>query len=286
MLHSVWESIWVFAGEQVSFRPITIDTCLCVHKIMRIMRWGNGTVSDPEVIDVERADDQWCSTDGALVDLAEVLSFEPGGALRITLDAAEASAWQVVAALPLDADYREVHDREVPTGDALFDDLDREFNAPVVINGVPWTLVVAEFGDSGPRRLNWVPAKADGTWMDESVPASRRVIAQTAAIEEGSRTSGWFRWGVEELDDEAVCFIADLDEEGTFYDVAMRGGKSDVDLVEELGERIDWSPAAAALAAAAEGDGEFDGYANELNEDDSDSCLVRAWVTESARRSQ
>ena len=156
----------------------------------------------------------------------------------------------------------------------------------VVINGVPWTLVVAEFSYSGRRRLNWVPARVEGTWEDEAVPATRRVIAQTAAIEEGSRTSGWFRWGVVELDDEAVCFIADLDEEGTFYDVAMRDGKSDADLVEELKDYVDWSPAAAALTAAAEGDGEFDGYANELDEDDSDSCLVSAWVTESARRSQ
>lgn len=245
---------------------------------MRIQKWADESVAEPETIVVTMAEGGWQLPDGSVEPLVTLLSVQPGGAIRIDVAEGEVHVWDVAHALPSEEHYAAFVERLVKTGDPGLDALDVDTSVPVMINDVPWTLVRAESNYSSPDCWNWVPCGVDERSGELVAPLSRRTIVEAGGIEEASRTSGWFSWSVEEIDDDAVCFVIEPDEEPTTYEVILRNGMSDRELIEQFREWIDWEPVAAAVSAALEDGSGFHGYASALNPLFSESCEVSAHI--------
>lgn len=246
--------------------------------MMRIRKWADESVAEPETIVVNVAEGGWQLPDGSVEPLATLLSVQPGGALRIDSGDEGFNVWDVAHALPSEQHYAEFVERVVETGDQDLDALDVDTSVLVIINDVPWVLVRAESNYSSPDRWNWVPCGVDERSGEPVAPLSRRTIVEAGGIEEASRTSGWFGWRVEEIDNDAVCFVIEPDDEPTTYEVILRNGMSDRELIEQFRGWIDWEPVAAAVSAALEDGSGYHGYASALNPLFSESCEVSAHI--------
>lgn len=251
---------------------------------IRITKWLDDEEGD--AVDVIMTSDDgvnWSAAgQGATArDLHDALHVGAHGAIRVDFVEGAPDPWQLAQALPmLDQSGMSIM-RDVPTGDPAIDSILDDGGIPVIIDGERWGFFSDSDLDDGSAGF-WAPCEPP---YDEGTPAvirTRRRIASISVIEEGSRTSGWYSWSVEEIDDELVCFIADLDEEGRSVKLQQRGSRTDAQLVDELTSVIGWETADRAFRAALSRDGAWDGCADELDPEGSSSCKISVSVTMAA----
>jgi hypothetical protein len=208
-----------------------------------------------------------------VADMSDVLYVSEDGALRVDFEEGSPDPWLIVAHLPLEAGSGALLGDRLETGDPLLDSIDDYGGGfPVLIDGVRWGCLWALSGE--PRF--WGPCEPP---YDVGGPVrlqTRRLIAHWSEVEEDARISGWFGWWVSEVDDERVCFSADMDEDGMTFKVQLRAGRTDQELVKEFEvfvNRFCDSPyIEAGLITALKNGGFWEGYASELDPDASDTC--------------
>ncbi|MEN9504242.1 MAG: hypothetical protein RI958_168 [Actinomycetota bacterium] len=225
---------------------------------------------------VEQSDGTWRDVEDPSSPprtLAELVSVEPGEPLEVdTHDTLRPE--RVAAALPRSMDHLDTY-CEIETGNDLLDtDVDGG-GTPVVIDGERWALFAV--GRDEPDGALWLRCDPEALDGSELRVVTRRTIAYASGMEEASMTAGHFGWEVAEVEDGIVAFLSSLDGEHACR-IEPRDGRTDRQLALDLGTWIDWDPVAGALARAIELGGEYEGTADELDPEWSDSCVIRSVV--------
>ncbi len=253
---------------------------------IRVSKWTDSNTVDPDIIVLESVDGAvWHDVDtpDAVAELSDVLFVAEDGALRVDFEDGSPDPWLIAANLPLQAGRGPDYAGAPETGDPELDDID-DFDGGfrVLINGERWGNFETSSGGGDETAPFWGPCKPPHNTGRRARLKARRLVAQWSEFEEDSMVSGTIGWLVYEVDDQRVCFRADLDEDGYVHDLQERAGRSDRELLGELSlfanQSGDAPGAKAGLAAAAKNGGVWEGYLNELNPEFSETCWGAATV--------
>lgn len=257
---------------------------------IKITKWVDEGSGSPEIVVLVSGDGGvWRSghdsTEQEAVDLLEALFVNPGGAIRIDVERGAPSLERIADALPKTPEYMGwSYDRVLETGDDAIDALYDDGGIPVLIDGERWGLFEISGRPPWPwdpvdqrvREFKWLRCDPEELSWEHARPLARREIASCSGIETGSRTAGYFRWWVLELDDDQVAFCDYLDEDGFSLIIETRAGRSDIEIARLLSNCVGWYPVKLALDRAIASGEYFDGVASELDPELSGTCEVTA----------